>query len=204
MRDDDRSRREWARMSEDDDRDDRPGQNLPGNFGFDRGGEGFPGGSYFGGGDRGRDRMGDYAGHGHMGGGDVPGYGPARYGDVGRGVDAGYRGGGFLGGSYSGGMRYPAPHRGQSGPMAQPGAPRSFRGVGPKNYRRSDDAIREDLCELLMDDPDVDATEIDVRVSEGVVTLDGTVRDRSMKHLAERLAESVRGVRDVQNNLQKG
>lgn len=181
MRDDDRSRREWARMSEDDYRD-QPGQNLPGNFGFDRGGEGFPNATR------------DY---------DVPGYGPSRYRDVGRGIDAGYRGGGALGGSYAGGMRVPGPHRGQSGPMAQP-APRSFRGVGPKNYRRSDDAIREDLCELLMDDPDVDATEIDVRVSDGVVTLDGTVRERGMKHLAERLAESVRGVRDVQNNLQKG
>ena len=117
------------------------------------------------------------------------------------GIDAGYRGGGFLGGSYSGGMRIPGPYLGQSGPMSAPNRPRSFRGIGPKNYRRSDDAIREDLCELLTDDPDVDATDMDVRVSDGVVTLDGTVMHRGMKHRAERLAESVSGVRDVQNNL---
>lgn len=77
----------------------------------------------------------------------------------------------------------------------------SFRGRGPKNYQRSDERIREEVCERLTMDHDVDATEIDVQVSSGVVTLDGTVSERRAKRIAEDLAERVYGVSDVQNNL---
>lgn len=77
----------------------------------------------------------------------------------------------------------------------------SFRGRGPKNYRRSDDAIREDVCERLTMDHDVDATDVEVTVNDSVVVLGGTVGDRHMKRIAEDIAESVRGVKDVQNNL---
>ena len=72
---------------------------------------------------------------------------------------------------------------------------------GPKGYERSDDRIREDVCERLTMDHDVDATDIEVFVSEGVVTLNGTVHERHAKRIAEDICESVRGVRDVQNNL---
>ena len=74
-------------------------------------------------------------------------------------------------------------------------------GKGPKNYRRSDELIREDVCEVLKWDTDVDATEIDVRVVDGVVKLEGCVDSRHAKKQAERLTEMVRGVRDVQNSL---
>lgn len=77
----------------------------------------------------------------------------------------------------------------------------SYRGRGPKNYRRPDDRIREDVCERLTMDHDVDASEIEVEVAEGVVTLSGTVNERHAKRLAEDIADSVRGVKDVQNNL---
>jgi osmotically-inducible protein OsmY len=77
----------------------------------------------------------------------------------------------------------------------------SYRGRGPKNYQRSDERIREDVCERLMLDHDVDATEIDVTVHDGVVVLDGTVNERHAKRIAEDICELVRGVRDVQNNL---
>jgi osmotically-inducible protein OsmY len=77
----------------------------------------------------------------------------------------------------------------------------SFRGRGPKNYRRSDDRIREDVCERLMMDHDIDATDIDVTVQEGTVILAGAVPDRRMKRLAEDVADSVTGVRDVQNQI---
>lgn len=77
----------------------------------------------------------------------------------------------------------------------------SFRGRGPKNYQRSDDRIMEDVCERLTMDDDVDASEIEVRVEGGVVTLTGTVRERNAKRRAEDIVESVGGVREVQNQL---
>jgi len=55
------------------------------------------------------------------------------------------------------------------------GPQESYRGRGPKNYQRSDDRIREDICERLAMDHDVDASDIEVAVAEGVVTLNGTV-----------------------------
>ena len=77
----------------------------------------------------------------------------------------------------------------------------SYRGRGPKNYQRSDERIREEVCELLTMDHDVDASEIEVTVREGVVSLEGSVPGRHAKRIAEDLCESVRGVRDVENNL---
>lgn len=77
----------------------------------------------------------------------------------------------------------------------------SFRGRGPKNYQRSDERIREEICERLTMDHDVDATDVEVAVNGGVVTLTGTVHERHAKRIAEDLSESVRGVKDVQNNL---
>jgi osmotically-inducible protein OsmY len=76
-----------------------------------------------------------------------------------------------------------------------------FRGRGPKGYRRSDERIREDVCELLTADSRVDASNIEVRAENGEVTLSGTVRAREDKRLAEDLAETVTGVRDVHNRL---
>jgi hypothetical protein len=77
----------------------------------------------------------------------------------------------------------------------------SHRGRGPKNYQRPDERIREDVCERLTLDHDVDASDIEVSVSDAVVTLSGTVSQRRAKRIAEDLWELVRGVKDVQNNL---
>lgn len=77
----------------------------------------------------------------------------------------------------------------------------SFAGKGPKNYTRSDDRIREDVCDRLSDDDEVDATDITVTVRDGEVTLEGGVNDRRAKHRAEDIADNVRGVRDVHNRL---
>lgn len=77
----------------------------------------------------------------------------------------------------------------------------NFRGVGPKGYVRSDERIREDVCDRLTDDPSLDASEIDVKVSNCEVTLQGTVDSRDEKRSTEDWAEAVAGVRHVQNNL---
>ncbi|WII72446.1 BON domain-containing protein [Bdellovibrio sp. 22V] len=76
-----------------------------------------------------------------------------------------------------------------------------FTGKGPKNFKRSDERIKDEVCEMLTRDADIDASEIDVDVKEGVVTLTGTVPDRRMKHLAEDCSERCYGVRDVTNQL---
>ena len=48
---------------------------------------------------------------------------------------------------------------------------------------------------------DLDATDIEITVKGGEVTLEGTVSDRRSKRVAEEIVEGVRGVRDVHNRL---
>ena len=77
-------------------------------------------------------------------------------------------------------------------------------GRGPRGFQRSDDRIMEEVCERLTWDPDLDASEIEVRVESGVVTLEGMVESRRDKRRAEDLVDEVRGVVDVQNRLRTG
>jgi hypothetical protein len=90
---------------------------------------------------------------------------------------------------------------GGSRPYGAYGA-RGYRGVGPRNYSRSDERIREDLNERLTEADDLDASDLSVEVSNGVATLSGSVDHRWMKHRAEDLADACSGVRDVRNNIQ--
>jgi osmotically-inducible protein OsmY len=76
-----------------------------------------------------------------------------------------------------------------------------FYGRGPKGYRRSDERIREDVSEELYRHPEIDASEIEVQVQKGEVTLTGKVEDRRQKRLADDIAERVPGVADVHNQL---
>jgi hypothetical protein len=77
----------------------------------------------------------------------------------------------------------------------------SYRGIGPRGYVRSDERIREQVCEALTDHDAVDARDIEVDVQGGEVILTGTVRERAMKRYAELAAESCGGVKDVHNQL---
>lgn len=79
--------------------------------------------------------------------------------------------------------------------------PGPYSGRGPRDYRRSDERIREDVCDRLTRHGRIDATDIRVEVQNGEVTLDGTVDTRDMKRLAEDLADDVDGVRDVVNHI---
>jgi osmotically-inducible protein OsmY len=76
-----------------------------------------------------------------------------------------------------------------------------FAGRGPKGYKRSDDRIREEICDCMTDDPMLDASDIEVEVTEGEVTLSGGVTSRDQKRRAEDIAERIGGVRDVTNQL---
>lgn len=80
----------------------------------------------------------------------------------------------------------------------------SHRGRGPKGYLRSDDRIREDVCDCLTDDPHIDASEVEVSVKNGEVTLNGTIESRAARRHAEELTEDLSGVKHVQNNLRVG
>lgn len=75
------------------------------------------------------------------------------------------------------------------------------RGKGPKGYTRSDDRLKEVICEKLTDDPMIDASEINVEVTSQIVKLTGTVDDRSTKYEVEELIERCGGVKDIDNQL---
>jgi osmotically-inducible protein OsmY len=77
----------------------------------------------------------------------------------------------------------------------------SFSGRGPKDYQRSDERIREDANDALTRDPEIDASDIQVSVSNGEITLKGEVEDRRAKRRAEDCVEQLAGVRDVHNEL---
>ncbi|MCC2678578.1 MAG: hypothetical protein K0R29_1154 [Pseudobdellovibrio sp.] len=74
-------------------------------------------------------------------------------------------------------------------------------GKGPKGYRRSDDRIREDVCEALSSHPEIDASDMEVDVKDGLVIFKGSVESRLVKRMAEDLIENIPGVVDVRNEL---
>lgn len=77
----------------------------------------------------------------------------------------------------------------------------SYRGIGPKNFRRSDDRIREEVCERLSEAHGIDATDIDVHVTDGAVLLTGAVLRGREIGIAEEIAHSCGGVREVENRI---
>jgi len=77
----------------------------------------------------------------------------------------------------------------------------SHKGKGPKGYTRSDERIEENINDALTDDDQLDASEIEVRVQNGEVTLTGVVGEKDSKRRAEELAESVSGVTNVENRI---
>jgi osmotically-inducible protein OsmY len=93
-------------------------------------------------------------------------------------------------------------YQGGAGRDAQEPRASGFRGVGPRNYSRSDDRIREEINERLTEADDLDASGLTVEVASGIATLAGTVARRWMKHRAEDIADGCSGVRDVHNHIQ--
>ncbi len=119
-----------------------------------------------------------------------PGYGSF-------GAERGYNQGGYGGlGAYERGYRpgsYDAKLDRMEGRQRGPVRP-------PRGYQRSDDRIREEVCERLMEGP-VDVGDVEVTVSNGEVTLVGRVEERWEKRAIEDLAAQVRGVHDVHNRV---
>jgi osmotically-inducible protein OsmY len=95
------------------------------------------------------------------------------------------------------GSRYGNQNQGREGQSLQG----PFMGRGPRNYKRSDERIEEEINERLTQHGMLDATDIEVTVQNGEVTLKGHVENRESKRLAEEVAESISGVKDVTNQI---
>jgi hypothetical protein len=76
-----------------------------------------------------------------------------------------------------------------------------FAGRGPKGYQRSDERIKEEINDRLTAHPGVDASDVEVQVQSGEVTLTGTTPSRHCKRMAEDIAEQCAGVKDVRNEI---
>ena len=66
---------------------------------------------------------------------------------------------------------------------------------------RVDQDIRRDVEAELVWEPDIQSTDIAVKVKDGIVTLTGFVRSYTEKYDAERVAKRVLGVKAVVNDL---
>jgi osmotically-inducible protein OsmY len=140
----------------------------------------------FGGQSRDRSGFDQQSGYGRSGSGQQGGYGQQA--EHGR-SDYGYGYGGSQSGNQWGNQ--------SSGQSQSRGL---HRGKGPKGYQRSDERLKEMICERLREDPEIDASEVTVTVLSGTVTFEGTVDSRRVKNAIEDIAEQLDATH-VQNNL---
>lgn len=137
-------------------------------------------------------------------------YGQQSYGSgSGGGYDQPHRGGyegrrdwgASAGSDWGGSERFGSGYGSEQGSQQPRMQRESQRGKGPKNYRRSDERIREEVCERLKSHADLDASDIDVQVTKGEVTLTGETASRAEKRMAEDCVEDISGVQDVTNQI---
>jgi hypothetical protein len=178
------------------------GQGDYGGYGYGSGYGGYGYGSEMGGQwgqERGFGNPGGYGSYGSEMGGqwrEQRGFG----GQSGHGGEFGSQGGGRWGQQSFGGQ--PGfEQQGRSAWQDLESARGPYSGRGPKGYQRSDERIREDVCERLQQHGNVDASEVEVKVERGEVTLSGTVDNRHAKRMAEDAVDSVPGVKEVHNQI---
>jgi len=123
------------------------------------------------------------------------GYGNRDWGNQG---DFGSQGRG-MGGSWE--SRGGEPRFGGSGEMNYGNQGMGTKGRAPRGYKRSDERIQDDICDRLMQHGRIDASDVEVKVSNGEVTLTGTVESRAMKHQVEDLVDAISGVDEIHNQL---
>ncbi|HYD89663.1 MAG TPA: BON domain-containing protein [Vitreimonas sp.] len=80
-------------------------------------------------------------------------------------------------------------------------ARRDFRGVGPRTRHDEDEELREQLSDRFADDPELDASEILVRVIDNEAILDGTVRSKRDAQRAYDIAHDIPGIVYVRDRL---
>jgi osmotically-inducible protein OsmY len=74
-------------------------------------------------------------------------------------------------------------------------------GKGPKGWKSSDDRIYEEVCQILEQRGDIDPSEVEIKVSNGEVTMEGTVSDRTSKRRLDEAIDQVSGIKDVHNRV---
>lgn len=102
------------------------------------------------------------------------------------------------------GGRYGLGYQEQGGFQSQGrgmGSSQQRSGLGPKGYKRSDERIKEDVSDRIFQMRGMDASDVEVQVNNGEVTLTGTITNRQMKWQLENLIDSVNGVSDIHNQL---
>ena len=72
---------------------------------------------------------------------------------------------------------------------------------GPKGYQRTDERMREDICDELMQADTIDSSDVAIEVASAKVVLHGSVPIRWMKHAIEDLADACPGVQDVEDKI---
>jgi len=77
----------------------------------------------------------------------------------------------------------------------------SHRGKGFKGWKRSDDSIYDEIGQILEQRADIDPSDVEIKINNGEVILEGTVSDRMTKRRIEDALEMVSGIKDVQNRL---
>lgn len=89
--------------------------------------------------------------------------------------------------------------QGQYGYGSQGGMGRDRQGV--KGYTRSDERIKDDVCERLYNEGRIEVRDVSVEVTDGKVMLEGTVPNRHMKHQIEDIVDQCIGVKEVENHI---
>ena len=72
-------------------------------------------------------------------------------------------------------------------------------GKGPKGYQRSPARIKDEACEILARDFELDASGITIDLENRVLILKGEVNSRRDKRRAEWLLEELPGIEDIRN-----
>ena len=131
----------------------------------------------------------------------IQGYGSTGYGTGGREANATWG----MGGTQEARPQYrPQPGQRFGEVRERPPEPPRRQWRAPQGYQRPDQRIYEDVCDRLAEHPYVDPRSVCVKVENGIVTLEGIVATRQEKHMAEDLADSIPGVKDVENHLRVG
>lgn len=100
---------------------------------------------------------------------------------------------------YSGSPGHPSAYVSESGePALEARASAAVRAGGPA--ANADERLRELIRERLSEDPDIEAGEVIVMVSDGRVTLSGSVADEHTRDVIEQCVENC-GARAVDNHL---
>jgi len=73
--------------------------------------------------------------------------------------------------------------------------------IAVKPESRPDEDIRKDILMALLNDPATESYKVSVSVNDAVVTLTGKVGSMAERQLAQQVAEGVRGVKDIHNQL---